>query len=449
MGKYIYANLFNVQRSKSEFMIRREGEININRNSVDIIKRIYGVLVFLASTGAIIPVIRENMGVDYSNLEVDYAMRKIWIVIYFITLILIVSNWKRFLEVLFANKLIWMIFGFTLLSATWSVSPLLTLRRCIALFFTQIIGIYLYSEYGFEGVLEILKWASLISIVLSCIFPIFFPAYGIQHDGIYDGVWRGVYINKNLFGQNMVLFIPLWMLTFLEKVKTDRSKSILPFIFLIISVILLIKSESKTSLVVCLIIILIIPVCNIIRKNPILAIGLFFAAINIGVIILSSDFGIMNKLLASMGKDATLTGRTQIWSYAIQAIKTKPFFGYGYGAFFQGFKGPSEFICNLMEFAIFEAHNGYLGITLDLGIIGFSIFIFSLIKNVVNSLLIQSWYKNYIVIFSIIFIVYFLIFNITEAIVIAQNQISWTMYSFIATYISCELKKGVMLNYGY
>lgn len=421
-------------------MTRIINQSDISIKGIQVIKRIYGVFVFLMGTGAIIPVVRENMGVDYANLEVDYAVRQIWLLIYLITVIFIFSNRQRFFKVVFANKLIWIIFGLTLLSVWWSASPAITFRRCVALFFTQVIGIYLYSEFDFEGVIELLALASIISILLSFIFSIFLPSYGIQHDGVYDGVWRGVYINKNSFGQNMVLFIPLWLLLFLKKVKNDRSRGTLPFIFMMLSIILLIKSESKTSLVVCLVILCMIPVCLVIRKNTILSIGLFFSIVTVSVVFIYNDFGIWQAMLESMGKDPTLTGRTKIWSLIIQAIEARPLLGYGYGAFFQGFQGPSAFICNLMEFAIFEAHNGYLGITADLGIAGLLLFTLSLVTVGVRTLWFQARYKSYIIIFPFIFTTYLIIYNTTESIAISQNLVTWIMYSLIATYISYESK---------
>lgn len=336
--------------------------------------------------------------------------------------------------------------GEALLSTIWSVTPSLTLRRCAALLFTQIIGIYLYSEYGFKGMLSLLRWSSGISIILCFIFSIFFPVYGIQCDDAYDGVWRGIYINKNVFGLSMAIFTPIWLLTFLQNVKVKRSKYILSLVFTLLSLILLIKSQSKTSLVVCLIILFLIPICFIIRKNLFLAIGLFFATLTIAVFFFYNDVSIIQKLLVYIGKDATLTGRTGIWKYTVEAIENKPLLGYGYGVFYQGFKGPSEFICNLMGFVIFEAHNGYLNITTDLGFIGLLLFILSFLQNMVRSLALQIWYKDYFAIFPIIFIVYFALFNISESLIIGQNQSSWIIYSLISTYLSYELKNKAELN---
>ena len=42
-----------------------------------------------------------------------------------------------------------------------------------------------------------------------------------------------------------------------------------------------------------------------------------------------------DTLLEMIGKDPTLTGRTEIWTYVIKDIGMKPFLGWGYYAFWE------------------------------------------------------------------------------------------------------------------
>ena len=44
---------------------------------------------------------------------------------------------------------------------------------------------------------------------------------------------------------------------------------------------------------------------------------------------------------ADVGKDATLTGRTDLWNVAITMIARRPWLGYGYGGFWRGWTGES------------------------------------------------------------------------------------------------------------
>ena len=65
---------------------------------------------------------------------------------------------------------------------------------------------------------------------------------------------------------------------------------------------------------------------------------------------------------SALGRDATLTGRTEIWRGLLPDVMRKPFLGYGFSGFWS-----SE---RIAEHQIGEAHNGYLDMWLQLGAVG-------------------------------------------------------------------------------
>mgnify|MGYP006137444093 CR=1 FL=1 len=71
------------------------------------------------------------------------------------------------------------------------------------------------------------------------------------------------------------------------------------------------------------------------------------------------------------GKDLTFTGRTDIWDILVEHIKLNPYLGTGYGAYWTGPVAGSlsnEFMLRL-HFYPGSAHNGYLEILNDLGVL--------------------------------------------------------------------------------
>ena len=82
-------------------------------------------------------------------------------------------------------------------------------------------------------------------------------------------------------------------------------------------------------------------------------------------------WGTVTKLL---GKSADLTGRTDIWEKVIHLAQQKAFFGWGWISYWapwvQPFKGLA--IRNKVEYL--QAHNAYLDVWLQLGILGLVIF---------------------------------------------------------------------------
>jgi O-antigen ligase len=94
-----------------------------------------------------------------------------------------------------------------------------------------------------------------------------------------------------------------------------------------------------------------------------------------------------NELLEILIGDPTLTGRDQIWRYAFYKFDGSPVVGVGYGAIWQ--VGPQILLAlkGMGLFFVFnEAHNGYLEIAAQLGMVGIACLLIFLITTLLNSL---------------------------------------------------------------
>jgi O-antigen ligase len=65
---------------------------------------------------------------------------------------------------------------------------------------------------------------------------------------------------------------------------------------------------------------------------------------------------------SALGRDATLTGRTDVWAQLLPVVLQHPFGGSGFGSFWT--PGAREF------YQISEGHSGYLDVLLDMGFVG-------------------------------------------------------------------------------
>jgi O-antigen ligase len=85
---------------------------------------------------------------------------------------------------------------------------------------------------------------------------------------------------------------------------------------------------------------------------------------------LALDFalGLNGSMAKTLGKDPTLTDRTKIWAFLL-SMHTNPVIGVGYQSFWLGPR-LEEFWQNSGLGRINEAHNGYLEVYLELGIVG-------------------------------------------------------------------------------
>jgi O-antigen ligase len=82
----------------------------------------------------------------------------------------------------------------------------------------------------------------------------------------------------------------------------------------------------------------------------------------------------MNGSLAqAVGKDATLTDRTKIWTFLL-GMHSDPVIGTGYQSFWLGSRLETFWLHSGLG-QINEAHNGYLEVYLELGLVGVAILV--------------------------------------------------------------------------
>jgi hypothetical protein len=79
----------------------------------------------------------------------------------------------------------------------------MTIARDLALVGTSLFGLYFATRYSLEEQIQLLSSMFGIVIILSFLFAIALPKYGIM-DGIHAGAWRGIYNHKNVLGKVMV-----------------------------------------------------------------------------------------------------------------------------------------------------------------------------------------------------------------------------------------------------
>src|SRR5438132_8108506 len=80
-----------------------------------------------------------------------------------------------------------------------------------------------------------------------------------------------------------------------------------------------------------------------------------------------SVFGISDAILVALGRDATLTGRTELWNDVL-TFRVNPLFGAGFESFWLGER--LESLWQKHPWRPNQAHSGYLEMYLNLGYIG-------------------------------------------------------------------------------
>lgn len=341
---------------------------------------------------------------------------------YAITFGLIALRWNRFVQGLLAGKWALAVSALAVVSTIWSNDPSMTARRSLVLLGTTFFGVYFGSNFDLGEQVRILAKTFGIIVVLSFYFALMMPQYGINHD-IHGGSWTGVFTQKNLLGRAMVVAVVVFLSA--NKIISRPVR----YALLVGAGYLLLLSDSRTSQVVLIAMLLLAPIYQIIRRNggkviiPIsLGFGIVLAAIA-AIAITNAD-----SLLIVMGRNPTLTGRTEIWKAIWNAITKQMLLGYGFDGFWAGIRGKSADVILTLGWVAKHSHNGFLDIWLDLGIVGLAVFLTSYFGALWRALQMLRRHAGSGAYWPIHYLVFMLVYHLTEGPILRQNSIYWALY---------------------
>ncbi len=381
-------------------------------------------VVLLLSTGGLLPLLHLERGVDFDHLEGDPTMQIVWLAVYGATLVLLATRLRAVAQLLRGERWLLLLSVLAAVSVFWSVAPDVTFRRTVAIFGTTAFGVYLAARYSVHDLLRLAAWVLGCAAVLSVAFVVFLPAYGIDD----DGAWRGIFAHKNSLGRAMALAV----LTLLFRMRQHGSANRLITIgLLVLSGVVLAGSRSVAGFLTAVAVATTLPLWPIFRLRSALAIsaGLFVMIGLAGAAVYISTTPDLPELaVAALGRDATLTGRTGLWSLAADAITDRVWLGHGYAAFWLGWEGESAKIWAALPWRPPHAHNGFLDLGLELGVIGIVLFVTGFVWATWRATLVIRRTKTVYGLWPIAYLVFILVVNIAESTILVQNSIFWVLY---------------------
>ncbi|MBP0032831.1 MAG: O-antigen ligase family protein [Roseofilum sp. Belize BBD 4] len=306
-----------------------------------------------------------------------------------------------------------------LLSSAWSLAPRPTLEFGFAISITTFLSLYIASQYNWIELSKILRFSYLFIGLFS---------YIKQPPG--SGDWTGITLSKNALGGILSICTALWFLEYSQGNKEAKSRY-LALLFTGISFFLVRTGRSAGALISTIIIIAILLSLNFVKKLNFrwaLTCIVVMMALNIcvGLIVIEN----LEAIFTSLEKDMTLTGRTIIWPLILEEIYKSPLLGYGFGGFWQNWRGddsPGYAIMTENGWSPPNAHNGFIDIFLAFGIIGLTLFVLSFINNLLNAVYYLIQEKLQLSGVPIIFIMYIILNNITESTLAGNNHV-WSVY---------------------
>jgi exopolysaccharide production protein ExoQ len=290
------------------------------------------------------------------------------------------ANWRAMLrEARLMLPLIAMM-GWIFASAIWSIEPDTALRHATHMMGHVIFSAYLIGRYGWREIIALLTNCYAVIVILCFGVMLIIPDLGYSNLVGYGDAWRGAFTQKNTLGSVAVFAI----LTACYSYYLGANNRFVNGFVCFGALFLLVMSRSATSTASLLMgagfVIFVFGVA--IHDRPFvrfLALMTMMTSMVVALIL----FGAYDSINDMLGRTANLTGRTAVWHYVMKIIEMKPWLGYGYAFWF--IRSPIRWnLWAAADWPVPAAHNEWLDVTLQTGIIGLCIeascFILALVR---------------------------------------------------------------------
>jgi len=339
--------------------------------------------------------------------------------------------------------------GFLLLALVsyfWSDYPSLSVRRSfhLAIEATSLVLIALaYAEKSDELLKRIFYIFAIITLADAA--SLVFPSISSSVIG-----FKGIHVHKNEAGAFFLCAIPLFAVGALYRdISSGRLAAAL---LLFIASGMLILTHSKTSITGVLAgVLMTLALRSVIQSKSYGGVAVMiplYLALGSILLIYTSEVGI-DAIAEKIYGDPTLTGRTDIWEFALTKFRAEPLHGVGYGAVWQAGTAIVQYLKDYNITIVNEAHNGYIDILAQLGVLGLvSLGIFMVVMFIrICRALVRYEAKNRIGIasYALYFLIVGVICNLSESSFFRTGISLWVLLVVISVCATARLGYQPML----
>jgi exopolysaccharide production protein ExoQ len=329
---------------------------------------------------------------------------------------ILVQRRVDWVELLLTNPWIWMYFFFGVLSITWSDYPDVSFKRWFKATGNVIMALIILTEQRpYVAVAAILRRLAFLLVPLSFLFVKYYPDLGRVYGWGGRVMYTGVASQKNGLGLICLLsgIYLCWHMLLIYQQKRDaggKLRTLTYFALAIMTALLFSMADSATSLV-CLAVaaaLFLISAVPILSRQPrwivIMGVSAVFALVASEMI-----WGMTDHVIEMLGRDSSLTTRIPMWNGLLKMVED-PIMGVGYESFWLG----DRLSVLTRAYGVRQAHNGYLEIYLNLGMMGLFLFVGSIVHGLMKvRRFLEVDYLSAIL--RLCFIVVVLLYNWTEA----------------------------------
>ena len=284
-------------------------------------------------------------------------------------------------------------------SLAWSFYPGATLLGLLATYLALVAGLALAVTLPWAELLRALGRTLRIILGLSLLFELivavvvrapilpFWPSPGVDYDNLpakipkllywsrnelfeSDGKIQGIVGNSSLLGFVALLALIVFGIQLAAK-TVSRATGI---VSVVIAALVIYLTRSATITIALVVLAAVVVAVLLLRRfeekrGRVWAGILALVAAGVAVMI-----AFPTQLLALVGKSPDLTNRVDIWAAVINLAQERPVFGWGWVSYWVPWVAPFDTLASNSGVRQLHAHNAWLDIWLQLGVVGLVVF---------------------------------------------------------------------------
>ncbi|MGA8170186.1 MAG: O-antigen ligase family protein [Methylocystis sp.] len=260
-------------------------------------------------------------------------------------------------------------YALAVVSTSWSENPAASMSKGAALVIVTFSAYRLVRTMAMDDIVECVIHGLFLLNALSIVLSLFVPDIGILTDWQHAGQWNGIFGSKQTLGicGALLLFFSSYRLI-------DPPRKPYHYLAAASAFACVVGSGSRGGGALAAVAVSCIYLTGVsARFAKILAFGPFaLGLIASALIVYFLQTG--NKYLYVFGTEVDFTERTFIWQHALSYFKSAPLLGYGLNGFWT-LKGVEDTFRAQYGWFLDNYHDGYIGVLMETGVIGLSIFI--------------------------------------------------------------------------
>ena len=356
----------------------------------------------------------QNTGAA-SGPENDFLLSYGSLAIIAVLCIGLIGNGDAVVRVLSAEPLMVLYFFAVGLSPIWSSRFGESVSSVVNLFAMIGLAVILLVRFRPPEIFQLVTVAFTVGILMDLFWV--FAMGSLGRNGVGD--WDGLATQKNALGNHGLIGV----MVFLIAARTFRRFRVPFYVMAALSILILVGSNSKTSLGAGLITAASFVVFLVFRSRKTLA-GAVTIALGTGLSITALFVTANLEAIAGrLGRDVTFSGRTALWNEVLAAIGRKPWLGFGYDGYFGGPLSESHRINAYpgFEWGPNHAHNALMESALHVGIPLTLVYLAFNIRAIARATDHVRWVRGPLGLFPLVFLTMMSMTSLTESGIFTQR----------------------------